>query len=142
MMKCPGCGGAVLQHDTRDIEYEYKGRKTIIEAITGDYCGACGEAVLDDEAGDKYMAAITAFNREVNAQETDPAFIASTRKRLKMSQQEAAVAFGGGANAFSRYETGRIAPPRALVALFELFNAYPDTVEKFKELQHRKRHPA
>lgn len=62
-MKCPGCGGADLKHETRDVAYEYKGRKTTIHAITDDYCDACGESILDDDAGDKYMAAISAFNR-------------------------------------------------------------------------------
>lgn len=141
-MKCPTCGGAELQHEERNIPYEYKGYKTVIEGINGSFCASCGEAVLNDHAAAKYMEKITAFNRSVNAKETDPAFIASTRRRLDMSQQEAAAAFGGGANAFSRYETGRIAPPRALVALFELFNAYPETVEKFKALQHDKHHHA
>ncbi|EFP4583710.1 type II toxin-antitoxin system MqsA family antitoxin [Salmonella enterica] len=131
-MKCPTCGGADLKHETRDVEYEYKGFKTIIRDITGDYCGACGEAVLDDEAGDKYMAAITAFNRQVNAKEVDPTFIASVRKRLKLDQRQAAEIFGGGVNAFSRYETGRVAPPRSLVLLFKALEKHPEILEEIK----------
>ncbi|EAA9733948.1 YgiT-type zinc finger protein [Salmonella enterica] len=131
-MKCPTCGGADLKHETRDVEYEYKGFKTIIRGITGDYCGTCGEAVLGDEAGDKYMAAITAFNRLVNAEEVDPAFIASVRKRLKLDQRQAAEIFGGGVNAFSRYETGRVAPPRSLVLLFKALEKHPEILEEIK----------
>ncbi|EJX4511713.1 type II toxin-antitoxin system MqsA family antitoxin [Salmonella enterica] len=131
-MKCPTCGGADLKHETRDVEYEYKGFKTSIHGITGDYCGTCGEAVLDDEAGDKYMAAITAFNRQVNAEEVDPAFIASVRKRLKLDQRQAAEIFGGGVNAFSRYETGRVAPPRSLVLLFKALEKHPEILEEIR----------
>lgn len=132
-MKCPICGGADLKHETRDVEYEYKGRKTTIHGITGDYCDACGESILDDEAGDTYMAAISAFNRKVNAQEVDPAFIARIRKRFKLDQRQAAEIFGGGANAFSRYETGRVAPPRPLVLLFKALDKHPEIFEELKQ---------
>jgi HTH-type transcriptional regulator / antitoxin MqsA len=41
-MKCPACGAAELVHDTRDMPYTYKGDSTTIEAVTGDFCPACG----------------------------------------------------------------------------------------------------
>ena len=46
-MKCPSCAVAELEHDTRDMPYVYKGESTVIPAVTGDFCPACGEAVLD-----------------------------------------------------------------------------------------------
>ena len=39
-MKCPNCGAAELAHDTRNMPYTYKGEKTSIPAVTGDYCPA------------------------------------------------------------------------------------------------------
>ncbi|WP_318377807.1 type II TA system antitoxin MqsA family protein [Enterobacter sp.] len=132
-MKCPVCGGAELKHETRDVVYEYKGRQTVVRDLTGEYCNACGEMVLGDEAGDKYMAAITAFNRAVNAESVDPKFIARVRKRLKLDQRQAAEIFGGGANAFSRYETGRVAPPKPLVLLFKALDKYPELFEELKK---------
>lgn len=132
-MKCPVCGGAELRHEIRDVGYEYKGRKTVVQDLAGDYCPACGEMVLGDEAGDTYMAAITAFNREVNAQAVDPQFIATVRKRLKLDQRQAAEIFGGGANAFSRYETGRVAPPKPLVLLFKVLDQHPELFETLRQ---------
>ncbi|WP_312411229.1 type II TA system antitoxin MqsA family protein [Pseudescherichia sp.] len=132
-MKCPDCGGAELKHDIRDIEYEYKGQKTIVQGIAGDFCSECGEGVLGKEAGDKYMAAISAFTKKVNAQEVDPAFIAAVRKRLNLDQRQAADIFGGGANAFSRYETGRVAPPRPLILLFKALDKHPEIFEELKQ---------
>jgi hypothetical protein len=52
-------------------------------------------------------AAMLEFNKQVNAAIVDPAFIASVRKKLRLDQQQAAEIFGGGVNAFSRYENGR-----------------------------------
>jgi HTH-type transcriptional regulator/antitoxin MqsA len=65
------------------------------------------------------------FNRQVNAAAIDPDFIASVRKKLQLDQREAAEIFGGGVNAFSRYETGRTKPPVALVKLLKLLDRHP-----------------
>lgn len=48
-MKCPTCTMAELVHDTRDIPYSYKGEATLIPAISGDFCPACNESILDAE---------------------------------------------------------------------------------------------
>lgn len=41
-------------------------------------------------------------------------FITKVRKKLDLDQREAAEIFGGGINAFSRYENGKTKPPLAL----------------------------
>jgi HTH-type transcriptional regulator/antitoxin MqsA len=46
-MKCPNCGAAKLVHDTRDLPYTYKGESTILPQVTGDFCPACDESILD-----------------------------------------------------------------------------------------------
>lgn len=66
-MKCPVCGGAELIHDTRDIPCIYKGETAVIPMVTGDFCPACGEAVLDRENGDRYSDCVGEFQRQVNA---------------------------------------------------------------------------
>jgi HTH-type transcriptional regulator/antitoxin MqsA len=60
-MKCPCCGAAELIRETRDIPYAYKGRTTTIPAVTGDFCPACGEVVLDSEQGDRYSEMMGRF---------------------------------------------------------------------------------
>lgn len=131
-MKCPSCGAADLIHDTRDVPYTYKGETTSIPAVTGDYCPACGEVVLDREHGDRYGDLIGQFRRQVNAASVDPVFIASIRKKLNLDQREAAELFGGGVNAFSRYENGRTKPPLALVQLLRLLDRHPDLLDEVR----------
>jgi HTH-type transcriptional regulator / antitoxin MqsA len=46
-MNCPSCTVAELVHDTRDMSYPYKGEMHVISGVTGDFCPACGESVLD-----------------------------------------------------------------------------------------------
>jgi HTH-type transcriptional regulator/antitoxin MqsA len=125
-MKCPVCGAAELVRDTRDMPYTYKGESTVIPALTGDYCPACAEVVLDMEEAERFGQQIREFNKQVNAAIVDPQFIASVRKKLKLDQREAAELFGGGVNAFSRYENGKTKPPLALVKLLKVLDRHPE----------------
>jgi HTH-type transcriptional regulator/antitoxin MqsA len=131
-MKCPACGAAELVHDTRDMPYTYKGESTTIPDVTGDFCPACGEAVMDMAAGIRHSATMLAFNKQVNASIVDPGFIATVRKKLALDQREAAEIFGGGVNAFSRYETGKTKPPLALVKLFKVLDRHPDLLAEIR----------
>ncbi|WP_420994012.1 type II TA system antitoxin MqsA family protein [Cupriavidus sp. 30B13] len=131
-MICPECGAAELVHDTRDVPYTYKGETTVIPSVSGDFCPACGEIVLDRGQEDRYGEAVLAFHKQVNAAIVDPGFIAGVRKRLALDQREAAEIFGGGVNAFSRYETGRTRPPLALVKLLKLLERHPELLDEVR----------
>lgn len=131
-MKCPSCGAAELVHDRRDLPYRYKSESTVISEVTGDYCPACGEAVLDAVESARTSAAMLEFNKQVNASIVDPAFIARVRKKLALDQREAAEIFGGGVNAFSRYENGNTKPPRALVKLFKVLDRHPELLDEIR----------
>lgn len=129
-MKCPVCGAAELVHDTRDIPYTYKGETTLIPAVTGDYCPACAEVVLDMADAKHYGSLVRAFNQQVNAAFVQPEFITRVRKKLCLDQKEAAEIFGGGINAFSRYENGKSRPPLALVKLLKVLDHHPDLLSE------------
>ena len=131
-MKCPVCGAAELVHDTRDLPYTYKGETTVITAVTGDFCPACAESILDAVESARVMSEMRAFTRQVNAATVDPNFIASVRKKLDLDQREAAEIFGGGVNAFSRYENGKTKPPLALVKLLKVLERHPDLLSEVR----------
>ena len=124
-MKCPVCGTAELIRDTRDLPYTYKGETTLIAAVRGDFCPACAESILDAAESNRVMREMQAFSKQVNAAIVDPGFITNVRKKLDLDQREAAELFGGGINAFSRYENGKTKPPLALVKLFKLLDRHP-----------------
>jgi HTH-type transcriptional regulator / antitoxin MqsA len=131
-MKCPVCGAAKLIHDTRDQPYTYKGETTVIGAVTGDFCPACAESILDAAESSRVMREMRAFTKQVNASIVDPGFISTVRKKLDLDQREAAEIFGGGVNAFSRYENGKTKPPLALVKLFKLLDRHPDLLSEVR----------
>jgi HTH-type transcriptional regulator/antitoxin MqsA len=131
-MKCPMCANAELVHDTRDIPYIYKGESATIPGVTGDFCSACGESILDAAESARTSSMMLDFNKQVNASIVDPEFIVRVRKKLALDQREAAEIFGGGVNAFSRYENGKTKPPLALVKLLRVLERHPDLLAEVR----------
>jgi HTH-type transcriptional regulator / antitoxin MqsA len=131
-MKCPHCAAARVVPDTRDMPYTYKGESTTLPKVKGEFCPACGEAVLDARESARVSALMLAFNKQVNSAKVDPGFIASVRKKLSLDQREAAEIFGGGVNAFSRYENGKTRPPLALVKLLKVLDRHPDLMSEVR----------
>lgn len=131
-MKCPVCGEADLRRETRDIIHTYQGQSTVIPQVTGDFCPDCDEAILDAQESRRVSAAMSAFAREVNASTVDPRFIADVRRKLNLNQGEAGEIFGGGINAFSRYETGKTRPPVALVKLLRVLDRHPELLNEIR----------
>jgi HTH-type transcriptional regulator / antitoxin MqsA len=121
-----------MVRDTRDVPYIYKGESTVLPQVTGDFCTACDESVLDAAESRRTMSLMLAFNKQVNASIVDPDFIASVRKKLDLDQREAGEIFGGGVNAFSRYENGKTKPPLALVKLFRVLDRHPDLLDEIR----------
>jgi HTH-type transcriptional regulator/antitoxin MqsA len=84
------------------------------------------------EDSERVMREMQAFSKQVNADLVDPAFIIKVRKKLALDQREAAEIFGGGVNAFSRYENGKTKPPLALVKLLKVLDRHPDLLDEVK----------
>jgi HTH-type transcriptional regulator/antitoxin MqsA len=78
------------------------------------------------------MLQMQTFSRQVNETFFDPTYIAQVRKKLKLDQREAAEIFGGGVNAFSRYENGKTKPPLALVKLLKVLERHPDLLNEVR----------
>lgn len=131
-MKCPTCGATELIPDTRDFPHTYKGESTTIFSVTGKFCPACSECVTDAAETDRVMREMAEFNKQVNAAFVEPTYIVKVRKQLNLGQKEAGELFGGGINAFSRYENGKTKPPLALVKLFKVLERHPDLLDEVK----------
>jgi HTH-type transcriptional regulator/antitoxin MqsA len=131
-MRCPSCGAAKMVRGKRDLPYSYKGESTVIKGVHGDFCSACGESLPTTEECSRVSAAMGDFNKKVNAALVDPEFIARVRTKLKLDQHEAAEIFGGGVNAFSRYETGKTKPPLALVKLLRVLDRHPELLKEVR----------
>ena len=66
-VKYPCCGSGELMSDAREVSYIYKGITNVIPAVTGDFCSACGEVILNREQGDRYSEIVGQIQRQHNA---------------------------------------------------------------------------
>jgi HTH-type transcriptional regulator/antitoxin MqsA len=106
---------------------KHAGMAATVEGLSGWRCEACGEVEFDAASARQYAAAgdeLVLRDRERQSNE-----IRRIRRKLGLSQIEAARLTGGGHNAFSRYERGEVVPLPAVVNLFRLLDKHPDLLK-------------
>lgn len=91
-------------------------------------CDNCEEIEFNKGEGNRYAEAIESFSQKVDQQEAIE--LSKIRKKLRLTQHEAANLTGGGPNAFSRYERGKARPMLAIVNLFRLLNKHPELLKE------------
>jgi HTH-type transcriptional regulator/antitoxin MqsA len=126
--ECLNCGQKEIVHTVRDVPYTYKGHHTVISDVMGWHCLNCGEVEFVAGEGVRFAEAIKKVAKEINAKEA--ADLLRIRKKLKLTQQEAALLTGGGRNAFSRYERGKAKPLQSVTNLFKLLDNHPDLLDE------------
>ena len=117
-----------MAHTVRDVPYEYKGNNTIISDIKGWHCLNCGEVEFNPGEGVRFADTIKQFAEKIDAEAAVD--LARIRKKLKLTQLQAALLTGGGANAFSRYEHGKARPMRSVTNLFKLLDNHPELLDE------------
>jgi HTH-type transcriptional regulator/antitoxin MqsA len=91
----------------------------------------CGDIeYTDNDSSERVWNAIEALGAKAKAR--DAALLTHARKRLKLTQKQAAELTGGGHNAFSRYERGEAVPMRAVVNLFKILDKHPELVKELE----------
>lgn len=122
---CPLCFEGILREGEKNQELEYRGQ-TYRYTIKGAFCDHCLDGF--PVSAPKEEADWQAFRDRVDADEV--AELARIRKKLKLTQQQAARLAGGGKNAFSRYERGQTRPVAAVINLFRLLDRHPDLLHE------------
>lgn len=132
-MQCPECGSKNTVKEYRDIPFTYKGQSTVVKAVGADWCLNCGEGVIFKEESLRIDGILSEFNKQVNASIIEPEFVIAMRKKLNLSQSEAGEIFGGGVNAFSRYETGKTLPHVSTIKLLKLLDKHPELLAEIRD---------
>ncbi len=129
---CLSCdaGADMVSFSGETHQVDYRGRTAEVEGLSGFRCPACDEIEFDAESAERYAAAGDALVLATRKAEGEE--LRRIRKQLKLSQAEASRLTGGGHNAFSRYETGKVIPTRAVINLFRLLSEHPEEVERLK----------
>lgn len=125
--QCPLCADGTLRDGEHKQRLDYRGR--IYEYMAkGAFCDHCHDGFPDHDAIDE--DAWLAFRDRVDAE--DVAELVRIRKKLGLTQQEAAKLTGGGKNAFSRYERGQTKPMAAIINLFKVLDKHPEVLNELR----------
>lgn len=121
--------GTKLKMETRDVAVEVRGESCIVPKVTGWHCPVCGDIeYTDKDSSDRMWDAVETLGAKAKAR--DVALLVHARKRLKLTQKQAAQLTGGGHNAFSRYERGEAVPMLAVINLFKLLDKHPELIKE------------
>lgn len=125
--------GTVLVHETKDITVtNAKGMSMQVQAVNGWHCPVCGEIEFaDNDSAARVWAAYDELTSQAKKQEGR--WIRETRKKLKLSQKEAAEVFGGGVNAFSEYELGKTQPHKSTMTLLKVLERHPELLQEVRQ---------
>lgn len=128
MQPCPDCGARGWKRFADEtFEVSHAGRRERVAGLSGHRCDACGEVLFDPAGAERYAAAgdalVLAERRRIGEE------LRRIRRKLGLTQAQAAALTGGGHNAFSRYEKGLV-PVAAVLNLFRLLDRHPDLLRE------------
>lgn len=135
---CPDCHGGTLALERYSDTFEYRGEILTVDGLECWLCDQCGAEIIRPEQirhGDRLFADA---RRRVDGLLTGDE-IARIRKALGLTQRQAAELFGGGANAFSKYERGDVIQSVAMDRLMRLIAAHPEHLRELSALADRPR---
>lgn len=120
---CPVCGQGHIVREARQDQFDYQGVTLTAKSIE-EFCDDCGTLLMPPELiRDNVRAKQRAkkqHDRLLSGQE-----IKQIRTRLGITQAEASRLFGGGANAFAKYEADDVMQSAAMDKLIRLADALP-----------------
>ena len=121
---CQVCGEGHLEARVEKPPVEYKSVSRAIDMHCS-ICSACGSeqaSAIDTRINKRAMMA---FKKEVDGLLTG-AQVRMLREKLGINQTQAALIFGGGPVAFSKYESDDVAQSEAMDKLLRLAEAVPE----------------
>ncbi|KTC81954.1 type II toxin-antitoxin system MqsA family antitoxin [Legionella cincinnatiensis] len=125
---CSICGEETACHDIKPVTYTYKGHDFIIDQ-PATWCHSCGEGIIGPKDNKAVQAEIQAHKSKIDGI-LSPLEVQQIRKQLRLTQKEAGALFGGGVNAFNRYEKGINPIPKPLSLLLIILKRHPEQLRE------------
>lgn len=121
---CPVCEQGSLRAEVYSAEFQHNGKPLVVDGLERNRCDACeADPVLTDQIKRNQLRICDA-KRRADGYLTGGE-IKAVRERLRLSQSEAAALFGGGANAFSKYERGEVIQSLPMDRLIRSASSFP-----------------
>lgn len=134
---CPSCEQGLLSpfHDRET--FTYKGQSFTLENLEFSKCDTCGTQMVIPAQERRNSARVRDEFRKIDGYLTGEE-IKAVRKRLNFTQIEASTLFGGGVNAFSKYERSEIVQSKAMDRLLRLLDTHPDALQSLLNFSREK----
>ena len=123
-MLCPSCEEGKLAAAVYSDTFQYNGDPIQVGNLECYRCANCGEATFAPEQIRRNNARVADAKREADGLLT-AAEIRQAREILQLSQHDAAIMFGGGQNAFSKYERGEVVQSASMDKLIRVALQFP-----------------
>lgn len=124
---CGACGGT---HLTKFSGQSFPVGDVKVNGLSGLRCADCDEIYFDAKSQARFVAA--SDEAVLSQRKKEQAELARIRKKLKLTQRQAAALTGGGHNAFSRYERGEAQPVAAVTNLFKVLDRHPELLDEIR----------
>lgn len=132
MNSCPVCKSNRIELLSAKENFKYK-NSNVLSTVEFYSCSECNEEFIPKELiirNDKALKdAKKHFDGLLSATE-----IVAIRKKLGITQEQASVLFGGGPNAFSKYERNEVVQSASMDKLLRVASKHKDFLTYLKEL--------
>jgi putative zinc finger/helix-turn-helix YgiT family protein len=129
---CPDCETGQLGLEVYSDEIIHHGRPLVVEGLECWACDQCGAEIIRRDQIRHADKLIAEAKRKADGL-LSGAEIRQIRKSLNLTQHEAATLFGGGANAFSKYERSEVIQSVAMDRLLRLAQWDHNCFDKLQE---------
>jgi HTH-type transcriptional regulator/antitoxin MqsA len=130
---CPECEKGHLTASTYADDFQHNGELLRVEGLQCYLCDQCGaDPVFADQVRRNHRLVADAKRRADGLLVGDE--VRAIREKFGLSQQEAAALFGGGVNAFSKYERGDVIQSDAMDRLLKLVSARPALLDALRTM--------
>jgi HTH-type transcriptional regulator / antitoxin MqsA len=127
VIECPVCERGYLTPDAYEDEFQHNGAKLLVHGLERHRCSECNATPILTDQIRRNQAKIANAKREFDALLTSEEIL-QIRGMLGLSQADAARVFGGGNNAFSKYERSEVIQSVPMDRLLRLVRAMPELV--------------
>jgi HTH-type transcriptional regulator / antitoxin MqsA len=125
---CPSCDSSSCYEETYSSEIEYGSSKVQVDGLKRYVCEDC-EAIHADDSQSRYNLSLIQRAKGLTPSLILGPEIRSFRDSVGITQREASKLFGGGLNAFSKYETGEVVQSEPMDNLLWLAMKFPGLIE-------------
>jgi len=128
---CPVCEVGILTKNSYADDFEHNGSSLHVEGLESCVCDTCGSnPILKEQIRYNHRLIVDARRRADGL--LTGSEIRLLRNHLGLTQKDASELFGGGANAFSKYERGDVVQSVAMDRLLRIVGDHRELLDELR----------